>query len=141
MALLRQGFQAFYFTHGCKLIIPLSGCIKQNDNSCVRQKKKKRKKMLHNWCKDSTLEDFVMFFQTFYRYFVDICTKMIYFYITHILYPCHWNIITTLNGNTKKFNLLWIPISLAIVTPHQTEQFAINVNVFIKFYLVSHFGL
>ena len=58
------------------------------------------------------------------------------------MYSYHWSIITTLNKNyTRKFNLFWIPVSLAIVTPRQTLQFVINLKVFVEFHLASHFGL
>ena len=50
--------------------------------------------------------------------------------------------ITTPNQNyTRKFNLFWIPITLAIVNPCQILQYVINVKAFIKFHLASHFGL
>ena len=130
-----MNFQTFYFIWCCKWIVPLLGCIRI---------------MLHNRCKDRSVKDFVpSIFQTFYRHTVDKYTKKITFYIIHIVYWCHWSIITTLNENCRgKFNLFWILRLLDIVTPRQalqfviqTLQFVINSKVFIKFHLASHFGL
>ena len=43
--------------------------------------------------------------------------------------------------STRRFNLFWIPISLAIVNLRPSLQFIINLKIFIKFELASHFGL
>ena len=51
----------------------------------------------------------------------------------------NYKIITPNENYTRKFNLFWISISLAIVNPLQNLQFVIKLQVFIKFHLASHF--
>ena len=133
-----MSFQSFYFIHGCKLIVPLLGCIK---HIIIFSE---IKSMPHNRCKDSTFKRFRN--KYFFGHFIDIPLTYVLnkfnFYIIRILYSCHWSIITTLNENcSRKFNPFWIPVSLAIGNSRQTLQFVINLTFFIKFQLTSHFGL